>query len=213
MAKQTQTYDFDRWAEYLTVTLAENTSRCDLGNNRVKKIQLNFSAQSLNPISFKVTLDNELIARYNRHKKSNDDASYPIDYSYQSPSSIALHGNMQDSTAKTFIKQAIRLDNTFYGAGWSLQLPGSIPNILMQLALRSTAMLLPKQLSHQGVELSEEFCVQFFNGNDFMSFFYEPLIQALSAQASLYLTDKRIKTLASGVCFKHMENRKWFMVL
>ena len=213
MAKQTQTYDFDRWAEYLTVTLAENTSRCDLGHNRVKKIQLNFSEQSLNPISFKVTLDNELIARYNRHKKTNKDASYPIDYSYQSPSSIALHGNMRDSTAKTFIEQATRLDDTFYGTGWSIQLPGSIPNILMQLALRSTAIMLPQQLTHQGVELSDDFSVQFFDGSNFMSFFYEPLLQALSAQVDMYLTDKRIKTLASGVCFKHMENRKWFMDL
>lgn len=213
MAKQIQTYDFDRWAEYLTVTIAENTSRCQLANNQVKKIQLNFNEHSLNPINFKVILDNELIAQYNHHKKSNPDASYPIVYTYQSPSSIALHGNKQDSTGNTFIKQATRLDNTFYGEGWSLNLPGSIPNILMRLALRSTANMLPKQLKHQGVELSEDFCVQFFDGSNYMSFFYDSLQQSLTDQAQLYLTDKRIKTLASGICFKHMENRKWFMGL
>ncbi len=208
-----QTYDFDRWAEYLTVTVAENASRCDLGHNQVKKIQLNFNDQSLNPIGFKVTLSNELIARYNKHKQSNEDASYPIDYNYQSPSSIALHGNTQDSTGKSFIQQATRLDNSFYGEGWALQLPGSIPNLLMQLSLRSAALMLAKQLKHQGVELSEDFSVQFFKGGNYLSFFYEPISVALRAQVALYLRDKRIKTLASEMCFKHAENRKWFMGL
>jgi hypothetical protein len=207
------TYDFDRWAEYLTVTVAENTARCDRGHNKVKKIQLNFNEQSPNPLDFKVTLSNELIARNSSHTQSNEDSSYPIDYSYQNPSSIALHGNAQDSTGKTFIQQATKLDNNFYGEGWALQLPGSIPNLLIQLSLRSTALMLPKQLEHLGVTLSDDFSVQFFKEGNYLSFFYEPLTSALRAQAALYLGNKRIKTLASGICFKHAKNRKWFMGL
>ncbi len=213
MAKHAPMYDFDRWAEYLTVTLAENCARCHLGANSIKKIHVNLSNRIYYPPSYKVILSNELIAQCNGNKQANSDASYPIDYYYQSPSKIAFNSHQPDPVAKMFIKQACSLDKTFYGDGWSLNLPSSIPFLLMQLALRSVSKLLPKQLNHQGVELSEDFSVQFYDGSNYLSFYYETLKQDLNSQVNLYLSDKRIKTLASAMCFKHMENRRWFMGL
>ncbi len=213
MAKHTPMYNFDRWAEYLTVTLAENCARCHLGSNRVKKIHINVSASTPYPPSYKVILDNELIAQCNGHKKANSDASYPIDYYYQSPSGISPKSFQLDPVANTFVKRATDLDNAFYVDGWSLKQPGSIPFLLMHMALRSVTKLLPKQLKHQGVELSEDFTVQFYDGQNYLSFFYDSLKQDLANQVAMYMTDKRIKTHASGVCFKHLENRHWFMEL
>ena len=62
MATPSKNYVFDQWAEFLTVTICENISRCLLGQSKVKKVRLTLSEQSNWPVKFKVILDNELMS-------------------------------------------------------------------------------------------------------------------------------------------------------
>lgn len=202
-------YWFDRWAEYLTVTLAENCSRCELGLNKVDKIRITLTPEHLWPSSFKVILDNGIIAPLAKSAAKEWDGSHPVQYIYKSPANIPMSVQAVDAIAKDFIKKARTLDPDFYAQSWSFEQKDGMAHLLWGLALRSTGRLIHKQLIHQGVELTESFNLQYFDGNNFQSFNYNEATHALSQQAQLYFRDKRIVKLLSELCFKHPENRQW----
>lgn len=212
MAKSFPSYHFDAWAEFLTVTLAENISRCQLGLNKVKKVRLSLMEKQNWPCHFKVILDNELVAPYS-HKQAHSDASYDIDYIYKSPCDIPNGHAIDDIVAKKFIPKALEKDNAFFADAWSLTTSGCIPFLLRQLAFRSVSKLLSKQLENQGVELDPDFAVQFYDGDNYQSFPYDSIKQELTRQMQFYMGNSDVKRLASEICFKHKVNREWFINL
>lgn len=213
MTAQKAGYHFDHWAEHLTINLAENIARCHLGQNKVERVRINLNQLHNWPESFKVILDNNLVAKCNAHKPTLEDNSYGIDYIYPPSSKIPRAVSDKDSIASQFYTQSKRLDANFYQDGWSLKVGNSISAILRRFALRSCARLLAKQLQHQGVEISEQFNVQFHNEENYLIFSYEGLKQELKLQMALYALNPAIRKLASELYFKHGENRKWFMGL
>jgi hypothetical protein len=212
MANLAHNYHFDEWAEFLTVTLADNISRCQLGHNKIKKVRLTLHEQSNWPVTFKVILDNELIAAY-PNKQALHDGSYGIDHLYNTPSAIPYGSNETDLAAKLFINQAKQLDPNFLSDNWSLRNKHSIPALMRQLAFRSMCSLMPIQLKHQGIDLSEDFSLQFFDGSNYLSFSYDAIKQAILEQSSYYLGNNAIKEAAANTCFKHNHNKSWFMQL
>lgn len=209
MAKSTLNYHFDRFAEFLNVTLAENIARCQLGLNKVNKVRIYLDKDMIWPKSYKVILDNELVAP--GLTKQNSDASYDIHYLYATPSNIPKYLKRSDHTVSAFIEKAKSIDPEFYADSWSLTMSGCLPVILKEFAFRSVTQNLAKQLKHQGIDLSEAFEVQFHDGENFLSFSYDNLRQHLKQQIQFYLSDARVKKLASEICFKHPENQRWFM--
>ena len=212
MAKPSPAYHFDLWAEFLTVTISENISRCQLGMNRVKKVRLSLVEKLNWPCHFKVILDNELVAQ-NPNKPARPDGGYEIEYIYRCPSHIPNGHNIEDGVAKSFIPKAMSLDEAFFEDAWSLTNTGCIPYLLKQLSFRSVSKLLSKQLEHQGVELDPEFSVQFYDGENFVSFPYDGIKQELVRQIGFYMGNPDVKKLASDICFKHPVNKKWFINL
>ena len=213
MANLNPHYDFDRFAEYLCVTLADNVARCELGLNKVHKVRVYTSTSTLWPTSFKALLENELVAPLHPHVGANQDASYDIEYRYRCPSAIPFKAQQASSITSPFIEQAKKVDNDFYTDAWSLSLPGCIPYLLKQMAYRNVTQNLAKQLQHQGVEITEDFSVQFHDGENFLSFNYDNLTQQISQQIQFYLSDSKVKQIASDVCFKYPQNKQWFMSL
>lgn len=206
-------YHFDLWAEFLTVTLAENISRCQLGLNKVKKVRLSLADKQNWPCHFKVILDNERVAQYNHHKTPHSDASYDIDYMYKSPSDIPNGHSIDDIVAKHFIPKALKQDDAFFADAWSLTTSGCIPHLLKLLAFRSVSKMMEKQLNHQGVDLTDDFSVQFYDGENYLSFSYDAIKQDLSRQVQFYMGNLEVKKLATKICFKHKTNQEWFMDL
>ena len=212
MANLPQNYHFDQWAEFLTVTLSENIARCQRGQNKVKKVRLTLHEQSNWPVTFKVILENELIAPY-PYKPALNDGSYEIEHMYSTASKIPYGSNVTDSAAKLFIEHAKRLDSNFLSDTWSFHNHESIPSLLRQLAFRSMSTLLPKQLEQQGVNLTDDFTLQFFDGSNYLSFSYDAIKQALIEQMGFYMANSKIKESAANTCFKHTHNRSWFKQL
>lgn len=204
-------YDFDRFAEYLSVTLAENTARCQLGLNKIQKIRIYTSADKLWPTSFKVILENELVAPC--AGEANDDASYNIQYMYRCPSDIPLEAAQAGPIAQSFIEKAKQLDGDFYSDAWSFSMPGCLPFLLKEMAYRNVTFTLARQLQHQGIEITDDFSMQFHDGDNFLSFNYDNLVQQISQQIQFYLSNPSVKQLACDVCFKHPQNKQWFMSL
>lgn len=202
-------YSFDQWAEYLTVTIAENISRCQLASNKVKKVRLTLNPKQNWPIHFKVIMDNDRVAQY-PNQTAHSDASYDIDYMYACPCSIPNGQNIDDVVAKKFIPKAQSLDEAFFADAWSLSSNGCIPYLLRQLSFRSVSKLLAKQLQHQGVEMDNDFEVQFYDGENYQSFSYDSIKQELTRQMQFYMGNAQVKELASKLCFKHKINRDWF---
>ncbi len=213
MAAKVPCYHFDNWAEYLTLTLAENIARCHLGHNSVEKVKIGVKRSGNWPVNFKVILDNNLVAPCNAHKQVNGDASYAIDYIYTPTSKIPRHAKGKDPAGEFMAKKAKLLDKTFYADVWLFEDPNGIASLLRNLALRSTARLLSKQLNHQGVDLSDQFTVQYRDEDNYLSFSYEGIKQDLSQLLNLYGNNKEIKKLAAQMYFKRPENRAWFMGL
>ena len=211
MAKSTLDYHFDRFAEFLNVTLAENIARCQLGLNKIHKVRVYLDKDMVWPKNFKVILDNELVA--SAPSLANDDASYKINYLYDCPSNIAKYTEHSDKVTSPFITKAKEVDSEFYSDAWSLKMEGCIPSILKDLAFRNVCRNLPSQLKHQGIELSEDFEVQFHDGENFLSFSYDQLTQQLKQQIQFYLNNDQVKQLATTSCFKHSENQRWFTQL
>lgn len=213
MANLNPHYDFDRFAEYLCVTIADNVARCQLSQNKVQKVRIYTSNDALWPTAFKVLLENELVAPLHSHTISNADASYDISYRYRCPSAIPFKAAQASSITSPFIEQAKKMDTDFYTDAWSLSLPGCIPYLLKQVAYRNVSLNLAKQLQAQGIAISEEFSVQFHDGENFISFNYDNLTQQISQQIQFYLNDEKVKQIACDVCFKHPQNKQWFMSL
>lgn len=211
MATQQACYNFDCWAENLTTNLAENIARCQLGQNKIEKVRVNLRNLHYWPETFKVILDNSLMAQCNAHKPVLEDNSYLIDYIYPTPCKVPRTASEADPAGAGFYSKGKKLDANFYKDGWTLKEGGSIASILRRLALRSCARLLAKQLQHQGVEISDQFNVQFHDENNYLIFSYEGLKQELKLQMDLYAVNPNIRKLASQIYFKHAENRKWFM--
>jgi len=204
-------YHFDLWAEYLAVSLVENILRCQIGQP-VKKIRITFSKSNYWPIKFKVILDNELIAPF-EDKTADKDGSYEIEYNFQSPSSIPFGKNVNDPTAKQFIEKAKNLDPNFLKDSWDLEQIGSIPDLLLKLSFRSAIKLIPTLLNKKGLMVSEDLAVQFFDGENYLSFSYDAIRHALVEQSNLYLANKHVRALCSQTCFKHEHNIKWLAAL
>jgi len=213
MANKVPYYHFDNWAEYLTLTLAENIARCHLGRNSVEKVKISVKKADNWPVDFKVILDNNLVAPCNAHKQANVDASYAIDYIYTPNSKIPHLAKGIDHAGELMTKNARVLDKAFYADAWVLEGTNGIASLLRKLALRSTAKLLNKQLHHQGVDISEQFSVQYRDEDNYLSFSYEGIKQELTQLLKLYGNNKEIKKLAAQLYFKRPENRAWFMRL
>ncbi|MGR6871659.1 hypothetical protein ACU6U9_15325 [Pseudomonas sp. HK3] len=211
MANLNAHYDFDRFAEYLCVTLADNAARCEHGLNKIQKIRVYTSKDKLWPTRFKVILDNELIASMQTHV--NDDASHNIQYRYRCPSSIPFEANAGSRITNLFIEQAKSLDADFYREAWSFNIPGCLPFLLKELAYRNVTQNLAKQLQHQGIHTTDDFSVQFHDGENFLSFNYGNIAQQITQQIHFYLTDPKVKQLATDISFKHPQNKQWFMGL
>jgi hypothetical protein len=213
MANPNTHYDFDRFAEYLCVTLAENTARCQLGFNKIQKVRVYTSPDKLWPTSFKVLLENELVAPIEPHCDTNQDASYDIEYAYRCPSAIPFEATQSDNITAPFIEQAKQQDSDFYSDAWSFNMPGCIPFLLKEIAYRNVTQNLARQLQHQGIAITDDFSVQFHDGENFLSFNYDNLTQQISQQIQFYLSNHQVKQLACDLCFKHSENKQWFMGL
>ncbi|NVK36583.1 MAG: hypothetical protein HWE18_01540 [Gammaproteobacteria bacterium] len=213
MANPKVHYDFDRFAEFLCVTLAENTARCQLGLNKVQKVRIFTHSDQLWPVSFKVILDNELVAPPHPSLKPNQDASYDIQYYYRCPSSIPVSASEAQRITDPFILQAKALDAEFYADAWSFNMPGCLPYLLKDMAFRNVSRNLARQLKHQGIEISDDFSVQFHNGENFLSFNYDSLVQQIQQQIQFYLSHSNVKQLAADMCFAHAVNKQWFMGL
>ncbi|GAA6134273.1 hypothetical protein NBRC116188_10620 [Oceaniserpentilla sp. 4NH20-0058] len=211
MANTKLEYHFDRFAEFLNVTLAENIARCQLGLNKVHKIRIYLDKDKVWPKSYKVILDNELVA--NGNTSQNPDASYDIQYQYAIPSNIPKYLKRTDHCMSEFINKAKSIDPEFYGEAWSLSMHSCIPFILKEFAFRNVSQNLSKQLTYQGVALSPSFEVQFYDGENFLSFSYDSLVQQLKQQIQFYLTDPNVKALTAQSCFKHPDNQSWFLSL
>ena len=212
MANLSKNYHFDQWAEFLAVTLSENVVRCQIGQNKVKKVRLTLNPDSNWPVTFKAILDNELIASYPSHNALHDGA-YDIDYMYSTACQVPYGTNITDAAAKAFINYAKSLDENFLSDTWSLENTSSIPSLLRQLSFRSLSDLLPKQLIHQGINLSDDFSVQFFDGNNYLSFSYDSIKQNIVNQLGYYFANSLIKEAAVKTCFKHKSNQEWFKAL
>lgn len=213
MANPKVHYDFDRFAEFLCVTLAENAARCQLGLNKVQKIRVFTHADRLWPVSFKVILDNELVAPAHPSFKHNQDASYDINYYYRCPSSIPMLASESHRITDPFVMQAKALDSEFYADAWLLNMPGCLPYLLKDMAFRNVSRSLARQLQHQGIDISNDFSVQFHDGENFLSFNYDNLVQQIQQQIQFYLSNDKVKQLAADMCFKHPANKQWFMSL
>ena len=213
MANKVPCYHFDNWAEYLTLTLAENIARCHLGHNSVEKVKISLKKDDNWPVNFKVILDNNLVAPCNAHKQANGDASYAIDYIYSPQSKIPHHPKEKDPAGQLMAKNAKALDKGFYEDAWVLEDANGIASLLRKLALRSTTRLLNKQLHQQGVDISDQFSVQYRDEDNYLSFSYEGIKQDLTQLLSLYGNNKEVKKLAAQLYFKRPENRAWFMRL
>lgn len=211
MATHTSEFYFDRFAEFLNVTLAENIARCQLGLNKVQKVRIHLDNDMIWPKSVKVILDNELVA--NSSNPLNDDASHDIKYMYQTPSNIPKYAQKADQVTDEFIKKAKAIDPEFYRDSWSLRMDGCLPVILKEFAYRNICKNLAAQLKHQGVELSDDFEVQFHNGENYLSYNYDNLIQHAKQQIQFYLSNPKVKQLAAEQCFKHSANQQWFKAL
>jgi hypothetical protein len=204
-----QHYYFDLWAEYLTVTLSENVARCQLGISKVKTIRITLSDGLNFPKAFKVILDNGLIAP-STHEKPNTNHVYEIDYLYKSPSLIPFGKNITDPVTQLFSSQAKKIDPDFLSDNWSLNNQKSIPSLLRQLALRNVSTMIAKQLQHQGIDMTDDFSLQFFDGSNYLSLSYDALRQDLVEQIQFYFRQDKIRSKAAAVCFKHTHNQNWF---
>jgi hypothetical protein len=209
MAKTSNNYHFDLWAEYLTVTLSANIARCHLGSSKVKTIRINLSDTLNYPKSFKVILDNGLVAA-STHEKLNSDHIYEIDYLYQSPCLIPFGKNITDPVAKRFSSEAKKIDPDFLSDNWTLNNSKSIPSILRLLALRNVGHMVHKQLTRQDIHMTDDFSVQFFDGSNYLSLSYDALRSDLVKQIQFYFKNEKIRDQASDLCFMHTSNKIWF---
>jgi hypothetical protein len=209
MGHDSKHYYFDLWAEYLTSTLSENVARCQRVNRKVKKVRLNLPGTLNSPNTLKVILDNGLIASL-PNQKSNADGSHDINYPYQSPSLMPFDKRSVDPVAKYFCTLARQTDPDFLTDYWSLSVDNSVPSLLRLLALRSVSAMIPKQLQHQGIDFTDDFTVQYFDGDNYLSLSYDAIRQGLLEQIQFYLGNPAIKKQAINSCFKHEHNKNWF---
>lgn len=213
MAHPTAHYDFDRFAEFLCVTLAENTARCQLGLNKIQKIRVYTHPDKLWPTSFKVILENELVAAAPSDTQISKDAAHNIQYMYRCPSSIPYAASEANRITEPFIQLAKQHDDEFYADAWLFNMPGCLPYLLKELALRNVTLNLARQLQHQGIAITDDFSVQFYDGENYLSFNYDNLIQQIKQQMNFYLNNAAVKQLACDTCFHHGHNKQWFMSL
>ena len=186
---------------------------CIRDSNKVERVRINLSKQQYWPVTFKVILDNNLVAKCNSHKPTHEDGSYSIDYIYPSHGNIPKSPADKDLVASHLYKKGKALDNSLYKDAWQLEVYNSIPFILRQFAFRSLSRILIKQLQRQGVETSDAFNVQFHDEDNYLLFSYEGLKQTLTQQLQLYAHNSNIKNLAADLYFKHSENKQWFLKL
>lgn len=209
-------YWFDRWAEYLTVTVAENIARCTLASGPIQKVRIYLTPSLFRPAGFKVFTANGLIIGSTRHASMSgaaDSSTLELSYYYKSPCSIPAVPDVEDITAQSFITQAKEYDEHFYSDAWSLSHSEGIPALLRKLAFRSVSKLLPQQLHHQGIDLADELEVQFHDGENYRSFAYDAISAQLSRQIGFYLGDDRVFRMATETCLMRSENRHWFKTL
>lgn len=201
-------YAFDTFAEYLSVTLAENIARCPLGTNRVKKIRLGFQPEYHWPVTMKVILENDLVVS-RAQSQAKEDGSFAIDYMFHCSALIPNSKQVDDKVAQRFLTGAKKIDPDFYEDAWSLTIPGCIPSLILKLAFRNLQRSLPNQLRSKGIDLTPEFNVLFFNGRDYEIYTYDGIKQEIIRQMGFYLTDNKVKALAADCCFSHVDNRDW----
>lgn len=207
-------YHFDRWAEFLAVTLAENIARCSISQSPIHKVRIQLSHDQYWPIGYKAVLENGLVAKQ-AHQLTieSDDSVNAVEYFYRCPTQLPKTKAVSDTVAEQFIPAAKKWDDAFYDDAWSLKLGDCIPALLLQLSFRSVVKLLPQQLKHQGLDISEDFSVQYYDGENFLSFIYDSVVDQLKRQIGFYLGDERVFNEALNLCFKHEENKKWFKQL
>ena len=204
-------YHFDLWAEYLAVTLTSNLANYDLAENQLEKLRLYIDPQTQWPVRFKAVLHNHLVV--SNAQSNHQDGSTHIQYLYRNPCFIPSNTHTKDPVAHHVLNTVSKWQPDFYANAWNLAERDSIPTLIRQLALRSFVKVLTAQLKYQGIELHENFDVQFFDGLNYKTFYYDSLVNELKDKSVLYLTHEKSKQLAADVCFKHKQNKLWFLNL
>lgn len=214
MAEQLRTYWYDRWVEYMSVTLAANIASCQ-SNQPLAKLRLEYSPGSLLPDCFKGIFANGLLLHSDGHQplSQNENNVYRLNTVYINPCEIPQQFNAQDIARENFVKKALRADPVFYEYAFNFSRPDNVPALLLHMALHSLVKITPAVLRKHGIALSDDFQVQIFDGKNFMSF-YDGTDQAqLRQQLSLYFRNDQVFKLLNQLCFYRRENQSWLQSL
>jgi len=212
MANQTNQYNFDSWAEFLTINMAENIRRCERSQEKLKKLHIELDPHDYKPTRFKAILDSDRVATHTNTSADAEDGYSSIQSFYNCPTALAD----QEASAKIgrdFIAAAQKQDSAFFDDAWLLTMDGCIPHLLTQFALRSMSKMMAEQLRFVGVDINDDFYVQFHVNDNTVSLSYDELVLALKRQMGFYLTNLKVKKMACEICFRHKENKVWFMSL
>jgi len=211
-SNQSAQYNFDSWAEFITVNLAENIRQCARHHERLKRLHIELDERTEKPIRFKAILESDRVAQHPRISTNAEDGYTPIEAIYQCPTALG-DDKLTDQISNTFIETAQKEDSAFFADAWSVNMDGCIPHILLQFALRSMSRMMRQQLQFVGVDSSDDFHVHFHHQGDTLALAYDELLLALKRQMGFYLTNLKVKKMACEICFRHKENKVWFMGL
>lgn len=215
MAEQLRTYWYDRWVEYMAVTLAANLTYCQSSNQPLAKLRLEYSPGSLLPDCFKGIYANGLLLQSNQHKTlgKGENSVYQLNQVYENPCELPAKMDSRDIARENFVKKALRADPVFYEYAFNFSRPDNVPALLLHMALHSLVKITPEVLRKKGIQLSDDFQVQIFDGKNFMSF-YDGTDQAqLRQQLSLYFRNDQVFKLLNQLCFYRRENQSWLQSL
>lgn len=205
-------YNFDSWAEYLTINLAENIRQCARQQEKLKRLHIELDSETHSPARFKAILESDRVAVHPRISANANDGYTAIESTYQCATALA-NDKQTNQVSENFISQAQKEDSAFFADAWSLNMEGCIPHILMQFALRSMSRMMAQQLHFVGVNTTEDFQVQLHYKGDVIALAYDELLLSLKRQMGFYLTNLKVKKMACEICFRHKENKIWFMSL
>jgi hypothetical protein len=199
MAEQLRTYWYDRWVEYMALTLAENVASCLMHNQPLAKLRLEYSPGSLLPDCFKGIYSNGLLLQSTHHLLlSPQEANvYRLHTPYQNPCELPQMKDAPDLARDNFVKKALRADPVFYEYAFNF----------------SRADITPQVLQEHGIDLSDDFQVQIFDGKNFMSFYNGTAQAQLKQQLALYFRDNQVFKLLNQLCFYRRENQSWLQGL
>lgn len=215
MAEQLRTYWYDRWVEYMALTLAENVASCLMHNQPLAKLRLEYSPGSLLPDCFKGIYSNGLLLQSTHHRLLNgQDANvYHLHTPYKNPCELPQMKNGPDLARDNFVKKALRADPVFYEYAFNFSREDNVPALLLHMALHSLVKITPQVLREHGIDLTDDFQVQIFDGKNFLSFYAGTAQAQLKQQLALYFRDNQVFKLLNQLCFYRRENQSWLQSL